>query len=312
MHNVWYMIINPTSAGGKAKKEWAIIQACMQKENIPFEAVFSLYAFHAMDLAQQAIEAGYRKIIAVGGDGTINEVVNGIFRQNTVPTDEIEFSVVPLGTGSDWIKTHKIPRNYHKAIPLLVNAVLKKQDVGKVSYQGEKGIESRYFVNVAGMAFDAFAVLNSLTVDKSGFMGQLYYLALIMGLIPKYKSQKMIVTGDNFHYEGNVFCLNIGICKYNGGGMQTVPKAIADDGLFDITIIEKMPTLRIFWELRRMYLANIYGAKDVVKFYRTSRLTVNTSEAFQYVETDGELLGKCPVHFEILPQALNIRVPKTS
>ena len=273
-----------------------------------FEAAFTLYPFHAIDLVQKAVEMGYRKFLAVGGDGTINEVVNGIFRQNTVPTAEILFSVVPLGTGSDWIKMYKIPRNYKKAIPLIAKGQIRKQDVGKVSYQSENGEESRYFGNVAGMAFDAFAVVNSLKMNKSGFMGQLAYLVLILGLIPKYKSEKMLIEGDNFHYEGNVFCLNIGICKYNGGGMQTVPNAVADDGLFEITIIEKMPILRIFWELRRLYLANIHKVPNVVKSYQTTRLKV-TTQAFDYVEADGELFGKCPVSFEILPQALNIQVP---
>lgn len=309
MHNSWYMIINPTSAGGKAKTEWANIQAIMQQENLPFEAAFSLYPFHAIELAKQAIEAGYRKILAVGGDGTINEVINGIFSQKIVPPAEIEFSVVPLGTGSDWIKMYKIPRNYKKAIPQLARGISKKQDIGLVSYQSEKGKEIRYFANVAGMAFDASAVVKSLRVNKAGFMGQIYYLALILGLIPSYKSSKMIIQGDNFRYEGDVFCLNIGICKYSGGGMQTVPNAIADDGLFEITIIEKMPKLRIFWELRRLYLGTIHLVKDVVKVYQTTTLHVET-QGFDLVETDGELLGKCPVTFSVLPQALTIRIPK--
>ncbi len=309
MHNSWYMIVNPTSAGGKAKNEWATIQAIMQQENLPFEAAFTLYPFHAIELVQQAIAQGYRKILAVGGDGTINEVINGIFSQKIVAPVEVEFSVVPLGTGSDWIKMYKIPRNYKKAIPLLAKGVLKKQDIGRVCYQTEKGTESRYFANVAGMAFDACAVVKSLTMNKAGIMGQLYYLALILRLIPSYKSSKMIIQGDNFRYEGDVFCLNIGICKYNGGGMQTVPNAIADDGLFEISIIEKMPTLRIFWELRRLYLGTMHLAKDVVKSYQTTTLKVET-QGFDLVETDGELLGKCPVTFSILPQALTIRIPK--
>lgn len=309
MHDTWYMIVNPTSAGGKAKKEWAIIQATMQQAGLAFEADFSLYPFHAIALVREALAKGYRKIIAVGGDGSINEVINGIFLQKEVPIAEIVFAVVPLGTGSDWIKTYNIPRSYKKAIPLLAKPKLQKQDIGKVTYQTEKGTESRYFANVAGMAFDAFVAQHSLSVNKSGFWGQLTYMLLILGLVPKYKSQKMLIEGDNFRYEGNVFCLNIGLCKYNGGGLQTVPHAIPNDGLFDITIIEKMPTWRVFWELRRLYLANIYGAEDVVKFFRTKNLKVRTNEAFDYVETDGEFLGKCPVSFEIIPDALNICVP---
>lgn len=307
MQHTWLIIVNPKSAGGKSKQDWPKIVALLEKSAISYQVIFTEYPRHATVLAQEGIENGYRKLVAVGGDGTISEVINGIMRQEFVPSVEVEFAAIPIGTGNDWVKTHKIPKDYAKNVLVLKEGKNIWQDIGKLTFHTHAG-DVRYFNNVVGLAFDGFVADLTIGMNKSGFLGQFAYLGMIIKSLWKYKSTTLRIESEEFSYTGKVFCLNIGICSYSAGGMQTVPKAIFDDGLFDITVIEEMPRLRILWELRRLYLASIYGAKKV-KFARTKKLSIyGVGNENSSIEADGEPLGEVPVTIEIIDKALKVRV----
>lgn len=306
MNVTWFIIVNPLSGGGKAKRDWQQIADLLEVEGVPYKQVFSEFSRHATLLATDAIALGYRKIVAVGGDGTISEVVNGIMRQEIVPSTEIEFAAIPIGTGNDWIKTHKIPKNYAQNVRILKEGKKVQQDIGKITFHNSTE-DIRYFNNVVGLAYDAFVVDETLNVDKSGFLGQLIYLSWILKGLWKYPSTELKIESADFSYSGKVFCLNLGICRFSGGGMQTVPRALFDDGLMDITVIEHMPKLRVIWEIRRLYLGSIYSAKPV-KFGRTNKVTISGINGFtSSIEADGEALGEVPVTVEIVEKALCVR-----
>lgn len=303
----WYIIANPNSGGGKTRRDWAKIAQLLDKHELPYEYIFTTSKGHAIELVKSAITEGYRRFVAIGGDGTINEVVNGLFMQQEIAYDELSFGVIPVGTGSDWIKMYQIPVGYESAVQLLVRGHETRQDVGLCSYQDQGEQKQRYFVNVAGMAYDAVVVKNTNHISKSGISGQLFYLLGTLNSLHRFKYLTMEIEGDDFTYNGDVFCLNIGICKYSGGGMQLVPLSIPDDGLFDISVYERMNKLRIVKNLRRMYDGSAYEHKKTLHF-RAKKLTIK-SEPASLTEVDGELLGTTPVTFEILPRALKIIVP---
>ena len=307
MENTYFFVLNPVAGGRKAEKNWDKLSEILEAEKIPYVVKRSENTNHIPILVREAIEQGYRKFIGVGGDGTINEIVNGIFSQTDVPTTEIQLGAIPLGTGNDWVKTHKIPKDIRKAVEVIKNGKIKNQDIGKITYQKGDTEKLYYFNNVAGMAYDGFVAKQTLSMDKSGAFSKLFYLWLVVKMLWKYEGSEFTIASDTFSYTGNVFCINIGLCRYSGGGMQTVPESIPDDGLFDITIIESMPRFKLLWEIRRLYLGNLYGCKQIL-LKRSNHFTVISKEKEKDLEADGEWLGYAPVTFEIKPKALQIIV----
>ena len=136
----WFIIMNPVAGGGKATKYWSEMEQLFLSNGFDFEMVQTTSKGDAIELARKAVLAGYKKIIAIGGDGTNNEVVNGIFSQTEIPTRNIVYTLIPVGTGNDWVKTYGISKDFRQWIPLIKQLKTRKQDLGLVSYysDGEK------------------------------------------------------------------------------------------------------------------------------------------------------------------------------
>ncbi|KAA3626954.1 MAG: diacylglycerol kinase family lipid kinase, partial [Bacteroidetes bacterium] len=150
--NHWYIIVNPAAGNGEAKRLWPGIKSILT-EAFPYASiVYSQYRDHALELVAEAVEAGFRKIMAVGGDGTNHEVANGILMQNTVPSTEITYVLFPVGTGNDWIKTHGIPKDTNQWLKMVHAGKTFQQDVGLLEYHQSGVSNLRYFVNVSGLA----------------------------------------------------------------------------------------------------------------------------------------------------------------
>lgn len=306
------MIINPKAGGGRGKKHWLEIEKLLVQTKIPFEAAFSEYQGHSILLAKTAIEQGFVKVVAVGGDGTANEVVNGLFAQTHTPTANISFALIPVGTGNDWIKTYQIPKDYKKAVLLIQAENTRLQDIGQINFHriDDNLPETRYFMNVAGMGYDAFVVEASLSKGR-WTSNRLYYLYLILSCTLKYSSQKAKVIIDNQQViEKEFYSMAMGICRYNGGGAQFVPHAVPDDGLFALTLVDKVSP----WEVVRAtsYFYNGKIAKiPQVNTYQAKHIRIEApAEAPPiWVEADGEFLGQTPVEFILHEKALQIIVP---
>ncbi len=305
MQDTYLIVLNPTAGGGRAEKKWNKIAEELDLQRISYHLKRSEYSGHILAIVREAIQQGYRRFIAIGGDGTVNETVNGIFSQTEVPTEKITLTCIPLGTGNDWAKTHRIPTNIKEVIGMIKRQNILIQDIGKISFYKEGQKCQYYFNNVAGIAFDGFAVFQTLSMNKRGAFTKIFYLWLVIKLLWKYKASEFSLQSDTFSYTGNVFCINVGICKYSGGGMQTVPLSVPNDGLFDITIIEAMPRLRLLWEIRRLYTGSVYECPKILH-KRTSAVSITAPEPNKDLEADGEWLGYVPVTFEMIPQSLQI------
>lgn len=301
MQQNWYFILNPTSGGGQAFTVWAKISEAMEAKGLTYEVGFTERPLHAEQLVKEALSQGFRKIAAVGGDGTIHEVINGIMKQRLVPVGELEFGAIPIGTGNDWIKTHKIPKNYHKNIEILQKGRLFAHDIAKITWANGR---TEYANNVIGLAYDAFVAEKTLGKNKPGALSKIYYLLLVLKWLWKYSGTRMKIEAAEHSFEGEVFCVNVGICIFNGGGMQTVPFSVADDGLLDVTIIENQSKARILWEIPKLFLGNIHKANKTHCF-KTQRIRLN---GISTIEADGEMLGEIPVEIEVLPRVLRVRV----
>ena len=172
----WMVIVNPKAGSGRGLKDWPVISNLMYNSGLKFTCVFTEHKFHAIELTVSAVNNGYRHIVAVGGDGTIHEVVNGIFIQKAVPTTDIFLAVIPTGTGNDWIRMYGISATYSEAVEALVQKRTVLQDVGKVEFFETRVPHVRYMANVAGLGFDATVNLKYNNLKDQGRYGKGLYL----------------------------------------------------------------------------------------------------------------------------------------
>ena len=305
----WFVIVNPVSGGGKGLEDFPKISHLLRENGIEHDPAFTEYRYHATELTVEAINSGYRKIIVVGGDGTLNEVVNGLFIQKQCEPKEILLAVIAVGTGNDWVRTFGTPRNYTAAIRAIKEGGTFLQDVGKVTYTESKVEQSRYIANVAGLGFDADVIEIFNHLKHKGYKGKwLYIYSLLKGYLKLKPFGVRIEVDGKEVYHNLLFSIAVGICKYNGGGIQQLPKAVADDGLLDITLIKPLHWWHVVFRARRLFNGEIYSIGHI-QHAQGKRVRIEASPNI-LLETDGELHGGTPVTIEVVAKAVQIVVTK--
>lgn len=302
----WLIVWNPVSGGGKARKDKARILQALDDMKIRYELSPTEGPGHAVELTQQAIAAGRRKIMGVGGDGTVNEIVNGIFGQTAVKSTDISFAFIPVGTGNDWIRTVGIPSDYMGAAKTIKVGNYFYQDVGVVTYMDNNERKQRYFVNIAGMGYDAVVAAAANRKSRGGKkLRKSTYLIQLFSCLLKYKMTQVTVTVDNQEpIHDTMFSLNVGICKYNGNGMMQVPHAIPDDGILDLTLFHKLTRMDVIRNTKNLYDGS-FVQKPFVSQHSGSRIRIE-SEPPILLETDGESLGQSPFEFSLIHRGLKL------
>ncbi|MCX6235468.1 MAG: diacylglycerol kinase family lipid kinase [Bacteroidetes bacterium] len=304
MDHEWFVIVNPNAGRRMGEKDWKKISRLLVDHDILFSSVFTEHRNHAIKLAKKYIEKGFKHIIVVGGDGTFNEVVNGVFLQQKYPPLDITLGLIPVGTGNDWGRMFNIPSKYEEAIHVIVEGNTFIQDVARVTYYNSDSHRSRYFVNVSGMGYDAIVAEKTNRQKDEGKGGPLSYLLNIFTSLFSYKHQDYEITVDGKPVKGEVFSMNVGICKYNGGGMIQLPFAVPDDGLLDLTVINNIGKFKVIRSVRKLYDGSLVNMPQV-NTYQGKTITVKSSTPL-YLEADGESLGHSPFLFEIVPLSLKV------
>ena len=303
----WYAIVNPVAGSGRGLTDWPIISKLLRDNHIYHDYVFTEHKHHATELVVEAVMAGYRKVIIVGGDGTIHEVVNGIFIQRQVATQDVLVAVIAVGTGNDWIRMFGIPRKYSEAIKAIAAGHSFLQDVGTISYQEAGYRQSRYMANVAGIGFDANVNRRYNHLKEIGKKGKWLYIRSAFRALVVYRSTGVKVwVDDELVFNDLVFSAAIGVGKYNGGGMIPMPEAIADDGLLDMTIIGRMSKLGLLFRFKSLYNGKIYR-HSMVSHSRGRTIRIESSPEIA-VEVDGEALGFSPFEFAVIDRAIRVIV----
>ena len=305
----WYTIVNPAGGYGTVKKRWPQMEEQLRNAGIQMELVFTQSRGHATELAREAVESGHRHILAVGGDGTNNETINGILQQQAIPTTEVCYALLPVGTGNDWIRTMGIPRQMNPWLDMFEKGKTAIQDVGIAEYNNGEGTRQRFFANVAGMSFDAY-IAKYMDEKQGGTGGRFaYYLALIRCLA-KFKLPLTRIHADGFVLEDHCYTVNAGICRYSGGGMQLVPHAVPDDGLLGLTVAKRVSKLGVLLATPYFYNGKIERHPKVeVHSARTIQVEALNDDHPVGLEVDGEFLGYTPVSFSVLEKALKVLVP---
>ena len=301
----WFVIVNPNAGKRKGEKDWLEIAAQLTVAGIEFVSVFTEHRGHAVVLTRKYVENGYRNIIVVGGDGTLNEVVNGIFTQAHVPTEKITLAMIPVGTGNDWCRMFHIPGDYSQAVKLITKRKIFVQDTGTIKYVSSEGEEkTRYFINMAGMGFDAMVAKKTNNQKDLGQSNPLSYVVNIFSSLFVYTSTKVTILLENDKIASDIFSMSVGIGQYNGGGMKQAPEALPDDGLFDLTLIKPIGKFKIIRNIIKLFDGSFTRLPEVSTF-RSSKIIIH-SEPPMYMEADGESLGHTPFVFNILKQSLNV------
>ena len=303
----WCVIVNPAAGNGRGLDEFPHISNLLREARIPYEPVFTEHKFHATELTVTAMKEGYRRLIVVGGDGTLHEVVNGLFIQQTVPPAEVLLAVVAVGTGNDWMRTFGFSARPNEAVQAIAGERSFLHDVGVVSYEEAHYRQQRYFVNVAGVGFDAFVVRKLTHLQMKGHAGRWRKRFATVRAFFRYKSTGVKVwVDDRLVYNNLLLSMAIGICKYNAGGYQQLPEAVADDGMLDLSLIRPVHFWHILFRLRYLFNGGFYRIRHILQ-ERGSRIRIESSPEVS-VEVDGELLGETPLEFSVLPKAIRMVV----
>ena len=312
-NNKWLVVVNPKASVGKSEKDWPLIKQTLINEGIEFDDVLTEYPRHAIEIVRNAIvEKGYRKFISVGGDGTNNEVINGIFTQEAVPSTEITMATMPIGTGNDWRRTFDIPLEYDKVAKIIKAQHTYAHDIGKLTYYDDGNTRIRYFLNAAGTGLDEMVCHSTNLMKQQGKGGTIRYLISLVKCMLTYKVTHIQLTiDDELVFDDAILNLSIGNGRFNGGGMMTMPNAIPNDGLLDVTVIKKVSIFKFAANVKNIYDGSFINKIDEVKTYRGKNIHIVSIPPHSLkVETEGENLNNSPFDFEVLPKAVNMVIPK--
>ncbi len=305
-----FVIGNPKAGGGVARLFWP--QACEELKNKlgPFDFEESTSIGHSQFIAQDAANAGYELVVAYGGDGTIHEVVNGIWRARTEKKPTL--GIVCVGTGADLIKTLNIPKNISEQIKIIAGSKTRCLDLGQVEYTNRDGKkEKRVFINITSAGLGA-EVVRRVGRSRAIFGRKLAYLTSTLESYVHWKPKKISIqtenkkTGElNFPEKPLIVVLANG--RFFGGGMPIAPSADPTDGYFDFVIVGQFPSWKIPVVLSLLYFKQFHRLENV--FHDRVRTVTLTSEESVDLDIDGEPVGTLPATFQVLPRSLNVKAP---
>jgi YegS/Rv2252/BmrU family lipid kinase len=305
------VIINPESAGGATKKAWPGIASDLATHFGAFEVAFTKGRGDGSKIASEAARAGHSLIIACGGDGTINEAANGILESGI----DAELGILPSGTGGDFRKTLEIPTRAADAALALRKGKTEKMDVGRVTFLDHSGKEeARYFLGVSSFGLGG-EVIERVKEDDSSWTNALpgiaaYATATLKAKLSTANKQVLVQLDEKETLSLTVANLCVANAKYFGGGMYIAPDAKLNDGKFDVVCIGDLSTSKVLTNAHKLYLGTHFGIEGVnhALASRVVARPVNREEVIK-LEVDGELPGRLPATFEIVPKALRVRVP---
>jgi len=297
------LIINPVAGAGRTAKKWPQVMSLLQSAGLRFEHDLTEAPGHARELAKSAAKKGYELVVSVGGDGTINEVVNGLYDAGNIA--DVMLGIIGTGTGSDYIRTIGIPRTYQEACLCFKSPRKIAVDVGVVEYFSVNQMVKRLFVNFAGLGFDA-EIVKATTQKYKTLHSTASYLTGLFTALLFYRNKQVTITLDGGLAEKKVCAVLVNNGKYGGGGMFAAPDADLTDGLLDVLIIGDLSKPDLLWSLPRVYRGT-HLTHPKVTMKRAREIEIQSAEVM-FLQADGELLGGLPARFYILPAALNIAI----
>jgi diacylglycerol kinase (ATP) len=296
-------LVNPAAAGGTTGKRWPEIAHRAAARGLEGDALISDAPGRLTKLAAEAVAGGAELLVVVGGDGSVNEVVNGI-----ADSDGVALAVIPRGTGWDFVRTYAIPRDLDGAIDVALNGALREIDMGIVTFRAWSGEEATAcFANVASAGISG-AIAQRANESSKALGGKVSYYWATLAVFVGWQTGEMRVSVDGESRSGRMIDVMVCNGRYLGGGMMMCPEAEPDDGVFDVMLIGDVTKRDLLFVLPKTYRGK-HLPHPRLELLRGSVVTVDADEPLP-IELDGEQPGTTPARFEVRPRALRLRVPR--
>jgi YegS/Rv2252/BmrU family lipid kinase len=295
------VIVNPFAGTGATGRKWPGIQDAMTQVGLSFDVVQTEGKGHAVELTREAVIAGYGMVIAVGGDGTLNEVVNGLVESGG--GRETVLGILNTGTACDFARFLKIPRDYHQACLRLVDPLKTPADVGMVECRKEEQPIRRYFISAAGLGFDG-EVVGVAEKWPRVLHGATSYFMGILESFSTYHNKDIQLHLDDTTEDIRICNVVIANGGFYASGMRLAPDADLSDGLFEVLIVGDLNKLEMLQTAPQAYLGT-HIKHHKVRLEKAAQVIIESSDRI-LIQADGELVGEGPAKFRVLPSALNI------
>lgn len=302
------VILNPRAAGGRAAKRWPRIATLLANKLGSVEPRFTAHPGHATQLVRRALLDGCELVIAVGGDGTINESANGFLQGDEPINPAARLGIIPIGTGGDFQRSVEIPSDLEVAVDIIASGFARTIDVGSAHFEGPDGHPAeRYFVNLTsfGMGGDVSVRAKNFLMPLGGKVAFLYATFAVF-FMHRAKHVRLTLDGQPLPDELRITNVAIGNGRYHGGGMHPCPWAVLDDGLLEVTTIDYLNMFELVRDLPVLYSDDIYKHPKV-RHYHAKTVLAESDEVVR-IELDGEAVGTLPLEVRILPSRLPVLV----
>ena len=299
----WHIISNPNTSSKNRQMDESFLLDHFKKMNIPYAMHLSDGAGKGWTIAKELCESGIRHLMVFGGDGSINEVVNGIYESGANP-EEVYLAIVPFGTGNDFCRTLGCPRHPHEFLLFMDKAQYWPTDVGVVETVVDGEVTARrHFINIAGFAFDA-AVINETTKGKPKLFPNAVYLMKLVKVLFGYSCTPVHITTEEGEYSDEMFTIACGNAQYNGNGMRQVPMANPHDGKFDLVTIRKIRPMKVIANVKNLFSGKHIGLPEV-KVTHTRFVEIRADKPI-LGEVEGEMLQTGNYRIRVADKPLNV------
>ncbi len=298
-------VVNPAAARGGARRVWPRVQALLQERGVSYTARFTQAPGHATELVRSALLEGSETVVVIGGDGTVNEAVNGFFENGQNINPNAKLAVVPKGTGTDFSRTLGLPDELPVLVDIILQARSRQIDVGVLRCRSADGAPvERCFINIADLGYGGALLdrVNGFTKFLGGFLA---YLTGMLYTLMFYDNQPISFRiDDGEEHQGVYNAVIVANGQYFGGGMWIAPGARLDDGCFEIVLVGDVSKADVVRNLPKIYRGTL-SEHDKVQVLSGRKLEVWSDERV-LLDADGELPGQLPAVFELLPAALQV------
>jgi diacylglycerol kinase (ATP) len=299
------VIVNPHAGRRHVGEEIPELERTLNSRGLPYRLVRTEGRGDATRFAREATEGGTRFVVAVGGDGTVNEVVNGMLNDDGTPIVEgAVLGVVAAGSGSDFVRTFGLPGDASRGAMHLTGDNTYPLDVGRIRYASDDGERSRFFVNVAEAGLGGAVAARAERMSPR--LGQAKYFVGFWLTLPRFKMATVKIQADRKTYEGPAFLVVVGNAQYYGGGMKVSPRSYPGDGVLDVLVF-KGPKSDAFAMIPKIYRGE-HVPNDHVEEFRVRKELVVEADRPLPIEADGEVLGTTSATFEVFAQSLEMKL----
>jgi diacylglycerol kinase (ATP) len=295
-------LVNPASGNGATGKRWPELARRASALGLQGDTLLSEHPGHLIELARDAVARGAELVVAVGGDGTLNEVVNGVAGRG------VELATIPLGTGMDFGRTYGIPTKFDDAVRVAVEGDLRTIDAGRVTYRTWAGeTAERYFANVSSVGMSGAVAQRANGMSKA-LGGKATFFYALTRVFFEWQNTEVTVRLDDAERRGRMHDVIVANGVWHGGGMKLAPDAVPDDGQFDVVLIGDVSKVDFLTTAPKIYKGkHVHHPK--VEVLRSKRVEVDAPVQLP-IELEGEQVGTTPATFEVVPAALRVRVPR--